>query len=62
MDEEEYRYREPSGDVRTGTWGSTVKIAFVIYDGLTLLDFAGTYDPLTRLRTMGFLPDLTYTV
>ncbi|MEN6609499.1 MAG: DJ-1/PfpI family protein [Methanoregulaceae archaeon] len=39
-----------------------MKIAFVMYDGLTLLDFAGVYDPLTRLKTMGFLPDLTYTV
>lgn len=39
-----------------------MKIAFVIYDGLTLLDFAGVYDPVTRLRTMGFLPDLAYTV
>lgn len=37
-----------------------MKIAFVIYDNVTLLDFAGAYDPLTRLKTMGFLPDLTY--
>jgi transcriptional regulator GlxA family with amidase domain len=39
-----------------------VKIAFVLYDGVTLLDFAGEYDPLTRLKTMGFLPDLEYRV
>lgn len=37
-----------------------MKIAFVLYDGVTLLDFAGVYDPLTRLKTMGFVPDLTY--
>lgn len=37
-----------------------MKIAFVLYDGVTLLDFAGAYDPLTRLKTMGFVPDLDY--
>ena len=36
-----------------------MKIAFVVYDNLTLLDFAGAYDPLTRLKTLGFVPDLT---
>ena len=36
-----------------------MKIAFVIYDGLTLLDFAGVFDPLTRLKTMGFRDDLS---
>lgn len=41
---------------------SCMKIAFVVYDNLTLLDFAGAYDPLTRLRTMGFVPDLTYDI
>ena len=35
-----------------------MKIAFVLYDGVTLLDFAGAYDPLTRLKTMGFVADL----
>jgi len=39
-----------------------MKIAFVVYDNLTLLDFAGAYDPLTRLKTMGFVPDLTYEI
>lgn len=39
-----------------------MKIAFVVYDNLTLLDFAGAYDPLTRLKTMGFVPDLTYDI
>ena len=39
-----------------------MKIAFVIYDGITLLDFAGVYDPLTRLKTMHFLDDLTWDV
>ncbi|MFA6364044.1 DJ-1/PfpI family protein [Methanoregula sp.] len=39
-----------------------MKIAFVVYDGVTLLDFAGAYDPLTRLKTMGFVPDLEYDI
>lgn len=39
-----------------------MKIAFVIYDNLTLLDFAGAYDPVTRLKSMGFIPDLTYDI
>ena len=38
------------------------RIAFVIYDGLTLLDFIGVYDPLTRLKTMGFLPRLRWEI
>lgn len=33
-----------------------MKIAFVLYDNLTMLDFVGFYDPLTRLQR--FLPDL----
>jgi cyclohexyl-isocyanide hydratase len=38
----------------------TVKIAFVPYADVTLLDFVGPYEPLTRLKTMGFVPDLEY--
>lgn len=39
-----------------------MKIAFILYDGVTLLDFAGMYDPVTRLKTMGFINDLEYSV
>jgi len=39
-----------------------VRIAFIIYDGMTSLDFVGVYDPVTRLRTMGFLPDLEWEI
>jgi len=39
-----------------------MKIAFVVYDGLTLLDFAGAFDPVTRLKTMGFVNDLEYDI
>jgi cyclohexyl-isocyanide hydratase len=39
-----------------------LKIAFVIYDGMTALDFIGAYDAVTRLKTMGFLPELEWQV
>ncbi|MDD1693877.1 MAG: DJ-1/PfpI family protein [Methanoregula sp.] len=39
-----------------------MKIAFVIYNNLTLLDFAGAYDPITRLKTMGLVRNLSYDV
>lgn len=39
-----------------------MKIAFVMYDGMTLLDFAGVYDPVTRLKSMGFLDNLQWDV
>ena len=37
-----------------------MRIAFVIFEGMTALDFIGLYDPLTRLKTMGFMPELTW--
>ena len=39
-----------------------MKFAFVVYDGLTLLDFAGVYDAVTRLKTMGLMEGLEYDV
>ncbi len=39
-----------------------MKIAFVVFSGLTTLDFIGIYDPLTRLKTMGFMPDLEWDI
>jgi len=36
-----------------------MKIGFVIYQGITALDFIGACDPLTRLKTMGFVPELS---
>ena len=39
-----------------------MRLAFVIYDDMTLLDFAGVFDPLTRLRSMEFVPDLEYDI
>jgi transcriptional regulator GlxA family with amidase domain len=37
-----------------------MRIAFVLFEGLTALDLVGLYDPLTRLRSMGFMPDLEW--
>jgi cyclohexyl-isocyanide hydratase len=39
-----------------------LKVAFVVFDRMTLLDFVGFYDPLARLRTMKFLPALEWNV
>jgi cyclohexyl-isocyanide hydratase len=39
-----------------------MKIAFVIYDRMTALDFVGAFDPLTRLKTMGFMPEVEWDV
>jgi cyclohexyl-isocyanide hydratase len=39
-----------------------MRFAFVVYDDLTLLDFSGVYDPITRLKSMGFIQDLEYDV
>ncbi len=39
-----------------------MKFGFVIYSGMTSLDFIGIYDPLTRLKTMGFLESLKWEI
>lgn len=37
-----------------------MEVAFIIYDGVTALDFVGVYDPVTRLRTIGFRDDIEW--
>jgi imidazoleglycerol-phosphate dehydratase len=37
-----------------------MKFAFINYEGMTLLDLLGVYDPISRLRTMGILPELSW--
>ena len=39
-----------------------MKAAFIIYDGMTALDFVGVYDALIRLKTMKFMPDFAWEV
>lgn len=37
-----------------------MEIAFVLFEGMTSLDLIGVYDPLTRLKSMGFLPEMDW--
>lgn len=37
-----------------------MKIAYILYEGITLLDFVGIYDPISRLKAMNYLPDLEW--
>src|SRR5712692_3238279 len=39
-----------------------MNVVFVIFNGMTALDFIGVYDPVTRLKTMGFMPDLQWEI
>ncbi len=39
-----------------------MRIAFVIFDGMTTLDFVGVYEILTRLKTMGMIADLEWEI
>jgi cyclohexyl-isocyanide hydratase len=36
-----------------------VKIAFVLFDRMNMLDFVGVYDALTRLKTLGLVDSFT---
>jgi cyclohexyl-isocyanide hydratase len=37
-----------------------MQVAFIIFKGMTSLDLIGVLDPVTRLKTMGYLPDLDW--
>jgi transcriptional regulator GlxA family with amidase domain len=39
-----------------------MKIAFILFNGITLLDLIGIYDPITRLRSMQYMPDLAWDI
>lgn len=39
-----------------------MNIAFVIYNGMTALDFVGVFDPVTRLQSMGIMPSLRWDI
>lgn len=36
------------------------RIALLLFNGITYLDFIGFYDPVTRLKSMGYFPDLAW--
>jgi transcriptional regulator GlxA family with amidase domain len=37
-----------------------MKIAYILFDGITWLDFIGAYHPISQLQKLGYLPDLTW--
>ncbi|MFT7121122.1 MAG: cyclohexyl-isocyanide hydratase [Neolewinella sp.] len=37
-----------------------MKIAYILFDNITLLDFIGIYDPVSRLKSQGHLPELSW--
>ena len=37
-----------------------MKTAFIIFDRMTALDLIGVYDPLTRLKSMNFVPEFDW--
>lgn len=39
-----------------------MKIAFIIFERMTTLDFIGVYDPVTRLKSMGFINNLDWDI
>lgn len=39
-----------------------MKIAYIIFDGVTWLDLIGVYDAVSRLKSMGFIKDLSWDV
>ncbi|MBP6410802.1 MAG: hypothetical protein KA313_06865 [Pseudarcicella sp.] len=39
-----------------------MKIAFIVFEDITWLDFIGIYDPITRLKTSNYLPNLEWQI
>jgi transcriptional regulator GlxA family with amidase domain len=39
-----------------------MKIAYIIFNKITWLDLIGIYDPLSRLQSMGYMPNLSWDV
>lgn len=39
-----------------------MKTAFIIFNNMTALDFIGIYDPLSRLKSMDFMPDFDWRI
>ena len=37
-----------------------MRAALIVFDGMTALDFFGFYDPVTRLKSMGIVPDFEW--
>lgn len=39
-----------------------MKIAFIVFNGITWFDFIGIYDPISRLKSLNYIPDLTWDI
>jgi len=39
-----------------------MKIAYIVFDGITWLDFIGVYDPVSRLKSLHYLSNLTWDI
>jgi len=39
-----------------------MKLAYIIFDGITWLDMIGIYDAVSRLKSMKYLPDLSWDI
>ncbi|MEP7197822.1 MAG: DJ-1/PfpI family protein [Saprospiraceae bacterium] len=39
-----------------------MRIAYIIFDGITWLDFIGIYDPISRLKSLKYLPNLRWDI
>jgi transcriptional regulator GlxA family with amidase domain len=39
-----------------------MKLAYILFEKVTLLDFIGIYDPLSRLRSMNYIPALSWDI
>jgi cyclohexyl-isocyanide hydratase len=39
-----------------------MQAAFIVFDGMTSLDFVGFYDPITRLKSMKIIDDFAWNV
>jgi transcriptional regulator GlxA family with amidase domain len=39
-----------------------MKIAYIVFNGITWLDMIGVYDPVSRLKSMKYLPDLLWDI
>lgn len=39
-----------------------MKLALIAFEGMTLLDLVGFYDPVTRLRSMGLAADMSWDI
>lgn len=39
-----------------------MKLAYIVFDGITWLDFVGIYDPLSRLKSMNYIPELSWDI